>query len=70
MLSRLAGEPPAMWGPSIVGFARYRYSYDSGREGERCIAGFAVRGKDLTPLRMNHSPRGLPLNPGLKLSPL
>lgn len=47
MLSRLTGEPAVMWGPSIVGFGRYRYRYDSGREGEMCLAGFAVRGKDL-----------------------
>jgi hypothetical protein len=47
MLSRLTGEPAVMWGPSIVGFGRYRYRYESGREGEMCLAGFAVRGKDL-----------------------
>ena len=47
LLSRLTGEPAVMWGPSIVGFGRYRYRYDSGREGEMCLTGFAVRGKDL-----------------------
>ena len=47
MLSRLTGEPAVLWGPSIVGFGRYRYRYESGREGEMCLAGFAVRGKEL-----------------------
>jgi hypothetical protein len=47
MLSRLTDEPAVMWGPSIVGFGRYRYRYESGREGEMCIAGFAVRGREL-----------------------
>jgi hypothetical protein len=47
MLSRLTGELAVLWGPSIVGFGRYRYRYESGREGEMCLAGFAVRGKDL-----------------------
>lgn len=37
LLSRLTGEPAVMWGPSIVGFGRYRYRYDSGREGEMCL---------------------------------
>jgi len=47
MFSRLTGEPAVLWGPSIVGFGRYRYRYDSGREGEMCLTGFAVRGKEL-----------------------
>lgn len=47
MCERLIGQGPAMWGPSIVGFGAYRYRYDSGREGEAPLAGFAVRGRDL-----------------------
>jgi hypothetical protein len=37
-----------MWGPSIVGFGRYRYKYESGREGEWPITGFSPRKGDLT----------------------
>ena len=36
-----------MWGPSIVGYGRYAYRYESGRTGEMCLTGFSVRGKDL-----------------------
>jgi hypothetical protein len=34
-------------GPSIVGYGSYRYTYDSGRTGEMCLAGFAIRGREL-----------------------
>lgn len=44
---RLTGEPPTMWGPSIVGHGRYRYTYESGRSGEACLAAFAIRGREL-----------------------
>jgi hypothetical protein len=43
MMARITGEPATMWGPSIVGFGRYRYKYDSGREGEMCRVGFSPR---------------------------
>ena len=47
MLQRLTGEPPAMWGPSIVGYGAYSYTYDSGRSGTMCRTGFAIRGREL-----------------------
>lgn len=47
MLKRVTGEKPTMWGPSIVGYGTYRYTYDSGRTGEMCRTGFAIRGRDL-----------------------
>ena len=43
MMARLSGEPAKMWGPSIIGFGRYHYKYDSGREGDMCRAGFSPR---------------------------
>lgn len=43
LLGRLSGETPTMWGGSIVGFGRYRYRYDSGREGEAPRIGFSPR---------------------------
>jgi hypothetical protein len=43
MMTRLSGEPATMWGPSIIGFGRYHYRYDSGREGEMCRIGFSPR---------------------------
>ena len=41
-------EEPRMWGSSIVGFGRYHYKYESGREGEWMITGFSPRKGDLT----------------------
>lgn len=41
-------EEPTMWGSSIVGFGRYHYKYESGREGEWMITGFSPRKNDLT----------------------
>ncbi len=38
---RVAGMKPAMWGPSIIGYGRYHYKYDSGREGDFMMTGFA-----------------------------
>ena len=36
-----------MYGPTIVGFGHYRYRYESGREGEAGVAGFAPRAREL-----------------------
>ena len=47
MLEKITGESPKMWGPSIVGYGAYRYTYESGRTGESCLVGFAVRGREL-----------------------
>ena len=47
LLQRVTGEAPRMWGPTIVGFGVYRYPLASGKLGESCATGFAVRGKEL-----------------------
>ena len=47
MLRRVTGQSPKMWGPSIVGYGTYRYTYESGRTGEAPVTGFAIRGGDL-----------------------
>jgi hypothetical protein len=47
MLKRITNEKPTMWGPSIVGYGTYKYTYESGRSGEMCRTGFAIRGRDL-----------------------
>jgi Domain of unknown function (DU1801) len=46
MLKQVTGQDPKMWGPSIVGYGSYRYTYDSGRTGESCLTGFAIRGRE------------------------
>ena len=43
MMERVTGEPPRMWGPSIIGFGSYHYKYDSGHEGTACRLGFSPR---------------------------
>jgi hypothetical protein len=43
MMTRLTGEPPAMWGPTMIGFGRYHYRYDSGHEGDAFLTGFSPR---------------------------
>lgn len=47
LFRKLTRQPPTMWGPSIVGFGSYQYSYESGRTGEAPLAAFAIRGRDL-----------------------
>ena len=47
LLVKITGQPPKMWGPSIVGYGIYRYTYESGRTGEVPLAAFAIRGRDL-----------------------
>ena len=48
IMARVTGEPARMWGTSIVGFGRYHYKYDSGREGDMCITGYSPRKTALT----------------------
>ena len=43
MFERITGEPPRMWGPSIIGFGEYHYEYASGRSGDAGAAGFSPR---------------------------
>ena len=45
---RVTGLKPRMWGPSIIGYGRYYYKYESGREGEFMLTGFSPRKSALT----------------------
>ena len=47
MCQRVTQQQPKMWGPSIVGYGSYTYTYESGHSGQACLAGFAIRGKEL-----------------------
>lgn len=47
LLKKITKQPPRMWGPSIVGFGSYRYTYESGRTGEAPLVGFAIRGREI-----------------------
>ncbi len=48
MMEEITGETAFMWGDSIVGFGTYHYAYESGREGEWFLTGFAPRKREMT----------------------
>ncbi len=48
MLCRVTGWKPRMWGPTIVGYGEYRYTYDTGREGDFLATGFSPRKANLS----------------------
>ena len=43
IMSDVSGEPPVMWGASIIGFGTLRYTYASGRTGDWMRIGFSPR---------------------------
>jgi hypothetical protein len=47
MMREITGEPPVMWGTSIIGFGLYHYRYASGHEGDSALAGFSPRRQHL-----------------------
>ena len=57
MMERISGYPARMWGPTIVGFGRYKYRYDSGHEGEMARVGFSPRARELVLYLLDGSPR-------------
>ena len=48
LMRDVTGEEPRMWGDGIIGFGRYHYVYDSGREGDWFLAGVSPRKQSLT----------------------
>lgn len=48
IMREISGELPQMWVPSLVGYGRYHYRYDSGREGDWMATGFSPRKNALT----------------------
>lgn len=48
LMARATGLEPVMWGPSMVGYGRYRYRYASGREGDWFLTGFSPRKAAMT----------------------
>ena len=43
LFAEVTGWAPRMWGPSIIGYGRYHYTYASGREGDFLATGFSPR---------------------------
>ena len=48
IFQQVTGFAPRMWGPSIVGYGEYHYTYDSGREGDFLATGFSPRKANLS----------------------
>jgi len=43
LLQAVTGWKPKMWGPTIIGFGAYHYTYDTGHSGTICAIGFSPR---------------------------
>lgn len=43
LFRKVTGWKPRMWGPTIVGYGEYHYTYASGREGDSLATGFSPR---------------------------
>lgn len=48
LMSRVTGQPAAMWPGNIVGFGSYHYRYASGREGTAAATGFSPRKSEIS----------------------
>jgi hypothetical protein len=43
LMARVTGQPPRMWGSSIIGFGTRHYRYPTGREGDIAVVAVAPR---------------------------
>jgi hypothetical protein len=43
LFREVTGWQPRMWGPSMIGYGEYHYTYASGREGDFLATGFSPR---------------------------
>lgn len=48
LFASVTGFAPQLWGPSIVGFGRYDYLYDTGHSGQSLATGFSPRKAELS----------------------
>jgi hypothetical protein len=48
MMKKITGANAVLWGPSIIGFGEYHYTYASGHSGTAPLAGFSPRKPNLT----------------------
>jgi hypothetical protein len=61
IFKRVTKQRPKMWGPSIVGYGSYTYTYESGHSGDACLTGFAVRGREFVVYVRAESPEQVDL---------
>lgn len=48
LMEKITSEPPVMWGPSIIGFGKYRLRYPNSREIDWMLCGFSPRKQNLS----------------------
>ena len=48
MMQKATNEDPVMWGTAIIGFGKYHYVYESGREGDTVVIGFSPRKENIS----------------------
>lgn len=48
LFRRVTGWQPRLWGPSMVGYGSYAYTYDSGHKGVSLATGFSPRKAELS----------------------
>lgn len=47
LFEKATGWKAKMWGPTIVGFGAYPYTYETGHSGSSCVVGFSPRKANL-----------------------
>ncbi len=47
LFEKVSGWKAQMWGPTIIGYGSYEYTYDSGHTGKMCALGFSPRSTSL-----------------------
>ena len=47
LFEKATGWKAKMWGPTIVGFGAYHYTYETGHSGSSCVVGFSPRKANL-----------------------
>nr|WP_299205733.1 DUF1801 domain-containing protein [uncultured Brumimicrobium sp.] len=48
IMKEVTGFEPKMWGPTIIGFGSYHYTYASGHEGDAPLVGFSPRKAEIS----------------------
>ena len=48
MMQKVSNSAPVLWGSAIIGFGKYHYVYESGREGDSLIIGFSPRKQNIS----------------------
>jgi hypothetical protein len=47
LFRKITGWEPKLWGPTIIGYGQYHYTYESGHSGDAIATGFSPRKANL-----------------------